>query len=275
MVTQTREAPPCRLCGGETAGLFGAQVLGRIPITYWKCLRCDLVQTDEPTWLEEAYGEALSHLDTGAIERNLLLSATTAALCRILGIGPQEHCLDFGGGHGVFARMMRDRGYDFRWFDLHAANHYARGFEGDPGGRYTLVTAFELFEHLADPSGTLDRLFGAGPGAVLAGTLLHQGPPPHWWYLMPATGQHVSFYSDATMRHIGDRYGYRAICEPGGRCTLFVDRGRPLGALRRAWARRVLRGSGWATRLARPGAYPTRSQSDHALLSRRAGDGGA
>ena len=36
---------------------------------------------------------------------------------------------------------------------------------------------------------------------------LHTGPDPEWWYLTPATGQHVSFYSRRTLETIADRLG--------------------------------------------------------------------
>jgi len=81
-------------------------------------------------------------------------------------------CLDYGGGHGVFVRIMRDFGFDFRWSDCYATNIYARGFEGDVHLRHELVTAFEVFEHLVDVRAELAALFEPRHRYILVSTLV-------------------------------------------------------------------------------------------------------
>src|SRR5688572_28604301 len=108
---RAHEASGCRLCGGPTRPLTRQRVLGKHDVRYEHCTRCDLIQTELPYWLEEAYSQAISQLDTGAMHRNHMASRLTAAVVRLAGIeGP---FLDYGGGHGVFVRMMRDLGFDF------------------------------------------------------------------------------------------------------------------------------------------------------------------
>ncbi len=46
--------------------------------------------------------------------------------------------MDFGAGHGVFVRMMRDKGFDFFWNDIYCKNLYAKDFE------YTENTKYEM-----------------------------------------------------------------------------------------------------------------------------------
>ena len=57
----------CRLCGGETTPLFERDVLGKHRVAYHQCPVCGLTQTDTPTWLEEAYVDAIHPTDTGVL----------------------------------------------------------------------------------------------------------------------------------------------------------------------------------------------------------------
>jgi hypothetical protein len=118
---------PCRLCGAEACGLFQDIVLKKYSVAYFRCGQCDLIQAEQPYWLQEAYATAICASDTGAIARNVRTARLTSALARLLGMTPASRCLDFGGGHGVFVRMMRDRGFRFEWSDSYAKNLYAAG----------------------------------------------------------------------------------------------------------------------------------------------------
>lgn len=228
----------CRLCGGDTSLLFCQRVLARHDVRYFRCHHCDLIQSEKPWWLEEAYSSVFSFFDTGAIRRNELAARLTLAVAWACGITPASRCADYGGGYGVFVRMMRDRGLDFRLTDKYARNLFARGFEADPGRRCDLLTCFEVLEHFADVGAELDRIFAPGHDQVLVSTVLHQGHREGWWYYGPDTGQHVAFYSRRTMGFIGERYGYDVIV--GGAYTLFVRNGRRLRRYRRQIVRRLI-----------------------------------
>jgi hypothetical protein len=236
-------------------------------VDYFLCPRCDLLQTQSPYWLDEAYSRAITTLDTGAIERNQADSRATLMLSGLLGVGPAEPCLDFGGGHGVFARMMRDLGFDFRWYDKHAPNLYAAGFEGGVAERYRMLTAFEVFEHLANVRADLEQIFGPRHDFIFAGTLLHHGHQPGWWYYMLESGQHITFYSPRTMAVIAERFGYDVIVGPLH--TLFIRGDVAVSAPRRALLRQALRRPGLVAGLASlvPEAllhrYRSRVQPDH------------
>ena len=39
--------------------------------------------------------------------------------------------IDFGGGYGVFTRVMGNIGYDFYWRDAHRENLFAKRFAAD------------------------------------------------------------------------------------------------------------------------------------------------
>lgn len=230
---------PCRLCGGETTHFMEARVLTRHDVRYFRCAACDLIQSELPHWLDEAYGSAISALDTGAIQRNTFTARLTLAVGTALGLDPSERCLDFGGGCGVLTRMMRDAGWHFTWSDKYGPNLFARGFEGDPAQSHELVTAFEVFEHLSDVRGELANLFAPRPRVVLASTVLHDGQPSRdWWFFGFGHGQHVAFFSAKTMRLIARDFGYEVIAAPSR--TLFIRRDIAIPAWRRALAARLL-----------------------------------
>ena len=81
----------CRLCHGPTAFLFCQRVLHRHDVPYFRCANCDLIQSEEPWWLGEAYSSAICSFDTGAIARNMLVRLTTA-IAWLLNITPQSKC---------------------------------------------------------------------------------------------------------------------------------------------------------------------------------------
>ena len=232
---------PCRLCGSESLFLFCQRVLQRHDVRYFRCTTCDLIQSEEPWWLGEAYASAISSFDTGAIARNMLCARLTTAVAWLLDITPESKCADIGGGHGVFVRMMRDRGFDFALCDKYAQNLFARGFEADPNDRFSLVTCFEVMEHFADVAGELQRMFSPAHDAILASTVLHRGHREGWWYYGPDAGQHIAFYSRATMQFIAERFGYDAIA--GGAFTIFVRRGPALSRWKRMVMSRLICGT--------------------------------
>ena len=228
----------CPLCGASAGGVGKQRVLGKYDVSYFRCAACDLLFTEQPYWLAEAYDHAISQLDTGAIARNELCASLTALVAASLGVKADARCLDFGGGHGVFVRMMRDRGLDFHWYDTHAENLYARGFEGEPSSAHALTTAFEVVEHFADARRDWEQLLGGRPEAVLIGTVLHDGHQPGWWYYLLESGQHVAFYSARTMAFIAERFGYEV--EAGPEYTLFLRRDVLPGPARRSIVRRMI-----------------------------------
>ncbi len=200
-----RECPAC----GAPLGFFArARVLGRHDVAFDTCPRCGLVCTEPPYWLEAAYADPIARQDLGLITRNQRLVTPTAVTLWLLDRGRGRY-LDFGGGTGMFVRMMRDAGYDFRWSDPGTPNQFARGFEHRDGDRYAAVTAFEVFEHLPDPAATLRRIF-ALTDTVLFSTLLlppARPRPGEWWYYNLDAGQHVTIYTAPALAALAAQHG--------------------------------------------------------------------
>src|ERR1035441_1432524 len=161
MTTPTRSgnalSASCKVCEAPTAAFGETDVLRKYRIQYFRCERCGFIQTEAPYWLEEAYSSAIARQDVGIMQRNLINCELTSAVLNLLFPGVTS-CVDYGAGHGLLVRLMRDRGFNFFWSDLHATNDYARGFEIQEGETFDFLTAFEVLEHLANPVSDLERM---------------------------------------------------------------------------------------------------------------------
>jgi hypothetical protein len=198
----------CKVCGMSSA-LFGeTDVLRKYRVEYFRCETCGFIQTETPYWLEDAYSSAIARQDVGIMYRNLTNRDITTAIINLL-FPKMSSAVDFGAGHGVFVRLMRDRGFPFFWSDLHATNDYARGFESQEGLTYDFLTAFEVLEHLVDPVADLSKLMALSGNVLVSTCIVPQPAPalPDWWYYVPTTGQHIAFYTTESLRILAARFG--------------------------------------------------------------------
>jgi hypothetical protein len=216
----------CRLCGHEAYFCFSGTLLRTYEVGYFRCSECHSLETAEPYWLGQAYRRHLTAQDVGAVQRSILNSIVCAYVLEAVGISSRESCLDWGGGDGLFTRMMRDRGFNFLSYDKYADPIYIQTFSAAATEKLSpaVITAFEVFEHLPHPHDDLECLFSLNPALLVFTTLLYQGQGSDWWYLAPEGGQHVFFYSRKALQSIGARFGYEFIELP--EVLLFVSEQR-------------------------------------------------
>ena len=198
----------CKVCG-TPSDLFGeTEVLRKYRVQYFRCGMCGFIQTESPDWLEEAYSSAIARQDVGIMQRNLVNCEVTSGVLNLL-FPQMSTAVDYGAGHGVLVRLMRDRGFNFFWSDLHATNDYARGFECQDGSTYDFLTAFEVLEHLTDPVADLSKLMNLSENVFVSTFLVPQPAPgiSDWWYYVPTTGQHIAFYTTKSLRILAARFG--------------------------------------------------------------------
>lgn len=220
--SETMRIGGCRLCAGRLTHQFDVRLLDKYDVSFLLCDACGSLQTEQPYWLDEAYAESnLSHLDTGAAQRNLSNLGATYGTCMILGV---RRVYDVGGGDGLLCRLLRDYDVDCYISDRYARNAYAQGFEHNEKESGGLVTAFEVVEHYANPREDLGELLERDADAVLISTGIYTGQGADWWYLTPKSGQHVFFYSRKALGIAGDIHGYDVGFS--GNFVLFTRRGR-------------------------------------------------
>lgn len=240
--------------------------MDRHDVEFYHCRQCGFLQCDPPHWIEEAYESAIAVADTGLVQRNQFLS-NIAAVLLYSSFPADAKFLDIAGGYGLFVRMMRDIGFDFFWADKYCENLLARGFEGVPGGRYEVVTAFEVLEHVSDPVGFIrDALESSGSDSILFSTELFEGDPPapgQWWYYAFEEGQHVSFYQRRTLQEIAGVLGLRLYSH--GSVHMLSKRRLRRWLFALAANRRIARVLALVARL----GMRSRTMSDHLAMIRR------
>lgn len=200
----------CKVCGQPTFEYANAVVLDKYDARYLQCTQCGFVQVENPHWLAEAYSDAITASDLGLVARNLGNSKICRALIPIF-FNPAGKFIDYGGGYGLFVRMMRDTGFDFLLYDPLCDNLFAKGFTAELaiGQQIELVTAFEVFEHLVDPLSEIDQMVHFSPNILFSTLLLPptNPKPADWQYFGLEHGQHVSFYTEASLAAIAARFG--------------------------------------------------------------------
>jgi len=221
----------CRLCNYQTKEIFSNVILKKYNIKYYKCENCKLIQTESPYWLNKAYQDSISILDTGIFERNLRLSKLITVVLsldfnfkkRFWNLGFldnsklykrfENRLYDLGGGYGILVRLLRDIGIDAYWRDKYSKNLFARGFEFSERNAEA-ITAFELWEHYDNPYSEMEDIFKKyNPEILFVSTTLYDGefPKSDWWYYSFETGQHICFYNQETMNYISKTYNYNLL----------------------------------------------------------------
>ena len=193
----------CKICHSQSEFVFKAVVLGKHDTSYYQCPNCGFMQTEEPHWLLEAYASAITDLDLGPINR-AITGARIVESVIILAFDPNANFIDWGGGYGVFTRLMRDKGYDFYWRDAYCQNLFAKQFVARTNIKYELVTCFEVFEHYTEPMAEIETMLKFSPNILFTTEV----PPANlravtdWWYVAPEHGQHIAFYSVPSLKFI-------------------------------------------------------------------------
>lgn len=215
----------CIICGNQTAPFlkkhFDQFALGEV--AYLKCTHCGFVlsathyqmthaewQELNRQWVGLYQGSDHNPEDPRWLER---LDATRRVLadCAELGLLPQGQWLDYGAGDGKLADALHSRhGLNFSKYE-HDSNA-GKGFlpqEALKPETSSVVLHTAVLEHLRF-AGQIDALFRLvtddGVMAVHTWVAEHIPQDPNWFYLLSV---HCSFFTNAAMQVLFDRYGYR------------------------------------------------------------------
>jgi hypothetical protein len=197
----------CKICTSPVTSIGTALVLQKHQVEYFRCAHCGFIQTEKPYWLSEAYSETIARSDIGLIGRNMKVANITAVMISAF-FDSKSRFLDYGGGNGMFVRLMRDKSFDFFWQDRYTVNQFSRGFESKDSEDYHLVTAFEVFEHLEDPLSEIQKMLLYSDNILFSTTLVptRYPSPGNWWYYTLDTGQHIALYSEESLKEIAKKF---------------------------------------------------------------------
>lgn len=184
--------------------------MGAIDCSYQQCDGCGALQTDEPSWIAEAYGPKFHGLGISSAYRSVWCQALVGYLVRVL--GARGKILDFGGGVGLLCRLLRDLGFDAWYYDRYTSPAFAADFKVEQlEPEYSTITAFEVFEHFPNPRENAAEIFDLKPDFVIVGTDRYANQGPDWHYIFPQTGQHLFFWSPDAHAWLAGHFGYHVV----------------------------------------------------------------
>jgi SAM-dependent methyltransferase len=233
----------CSVCGGACSLLdvvdfnkscdeASAKVLGLsgISVSYALCGRCGFCFAPElSAWtLDEferrIYNDQYVLVDPDYVERRPGANAAgLTAMFRTLPTSVRH--LDYGGGNGLLAKLLQEAKWDSTSYDPFVD----RNLGVEQLGKFDLITAFEVFEHVPDVRQLMSNLRSllAPNGLVLLSTLLSDGniqPDQriNWWYASPRNG-HISLFSRSSLATLAQSSGLNFASFSDGLHVLFTQ----------------------------------------------------
>lgn len=217
---------PCKVCGGDASPFdivdfyktcvdtLYPQGLCTIPVIYRMCDKCQFIFTNffdgfsGEQWQRYVYNDGYLKLDPDYLKVRPCMNARDL-ITLLAGSKGSTIGLDYGGGNGMTAALMRENGWTFNSYDPFAYTDVSP----DLIGRYNFCPAVEVFEHTPDPVGTLRDIVGmasSGPLMILISTGIHDGKVSKatrlsWPYASPRCG-HISLYSSKSMQILAGRF---------------------------------------------------------------------
>lgn len=200
----------CKICKNYSPQYGEGLILNKYHVKFYKCNDCGFIQTESPFWLNESYEEAITKSDVGLISRNIEMAEFTK-LFIISSFNPKDRFVDYGGGFGIFARIMRDWGFDYYRYDPYCKNLFSDIFDANKKSKYGLLSAWEVFEHLINPLESIEDMLSFSQNILFSTKLLPVIPKTigDWWYYGLDHGQHISFYSIKTIEKIAQKFNLR------------------------------------------------------------------
>jgi SAM-dependent methyltransferase len=221
--------PNCTICGGKSALLdvvdFNKSCEDRkgrllpvagIPIYYAICSICNfcwapqMCAWDKEEFRKRVYNDGYREVDPEFLEVRPKMFATQV-LKTFPALPPTVRHLDYGGGQGRLAQLLRARNWSSRSYDpfvdvdIRASNL----------GQFDLITAFEVFEHVPNVTDLMLSLKSmlSPDGVIMFSTSLsdghlHRNKRLSWWYAAPRNG-HISLFSKRSLITAGHSHGFK------------------------------------------------------------------
>lgn len=195
-------------CHANNLGISG------VPVTYAVCQSCDFCFAPEicawglQEFEEKIYNDQYVVVDPDYIQARPKANAAILR-DRFGNLAPNLRHLDYGGGNGSLARLMREA----RWQSTSYDPIVDRNLSVETLGKFDLITAFEVFEHVPDVWALMSDLktLMSPDGVILFSTLLSDGHVQAgqqltWWYASPRNG-HISLFSSRSLALLAQHHG--------------------------------------------------------------------
>lgn len=218
----------CPICGGvctpldvvdfnksceEAKGKFFS--LSGIPIYYFLCNTCEFCFAPEfANWTSNDFQEKIYNKDYILVDPEYvdIRPRCNAKIMNDMFKGHSHEIrhLDYGGGSGLMSQLLRESMWQSTSYDPFVT----KNIDINAIGRFDLVTAFEVFEHVPDVCGLVENLSSllSPEGLVLFSTLVSDNDIKpnqriNWWYASPRNG-HISIFSKRSLVILGGRQGF-------------------------------------------------------------------
>jgi 2-polyprenyl-3-methyl-5-hydroxy-6-metoxy-1,4-benzoquinol methylase len=186
-----------------------------IAVPYFQCLECGFCFA--PTiarWSLDEFKEKIYNQDYIKVDPDYAeVRPRDNARLLIDLFGDHHHSirhLDYGAGNGMVSEILRQHGWRTESYD--PLSDRGRPLSGM--GRFNLITAFEVFEHVPSPANLMNDIASVieADGILIFGTLLSDDmliPDGRltWWYASPRNG-HISLYSSRSLQALSARHQF-------------------------------------------------------------------
>jgi SAM-dependent methyltransferase len=196
----------CEEARGVRLGLAG------IPIYYSRCSNCGFCFAPEfSTWSQEEFLTRIYNDDYVRVDPEYIETRPKRIAAFLLSMFPKlpgsvRH-LDYGGGNGLLAKILRES----NWNSISCDPLLDGNASLDGLGKFDLITAIEVFEHVPDLQKLISdlRFLLAPDGLVLFSTVvsdgeIHANQRLNWWYASPRNG-HISLFSRKSLAILAQR----------------------------------------------------------------------
>jgi SAM-dependent methyltransferase len=188
--------------------------LAGVPVYYLVCGKCGFAFAPELYgWTLEEFSSRIYNDEYVLVDPDYIEArprANAEHLQSLIGDkGRSLRHLDYGGGHGLLSDLLRDSGWQSMSYDPFVDREVSVA----DLGKFDLITAYEVFEHVPDVRGLATNLATLldQDGITLFSTLISNGNLARnqritWWYASPRNG-HISLFSKESLYFLATREG--------------------------------------------------------------------
>jgi len=183
-------------------------------VYYFKCSHCGLIFTTyfdkfSPDMFEkEIYNKDYKDVDPDFEE--LRPNAFATLLLKNFNIEKNLDILDYGCGDGKFIENLTHYGFS----NVKGYDPYSKEFFTKPQNKFSLISSFEVFEHVTDPIELIKDIISLKKpkGTILFSTLLTPKNIDqigvNWWYISPRNS-HITIYTQKSLSILFSHFGMK------------------------------------------------------------------